>query len=181
MGCTGWPRREGRDCFGEPGDPWSTSPGRTAVELTANRRLLRLPVVGIIRDFPTARQPLFPGAQRHIRAFQDDTIDLFRLYLQPGARPRKCRSRIMSAWADSAACLSVQPRGAGVRQEADRQLVRAHLHTDLRGRDGGHSGHRQHAHGFHSDGRRELGRAARGGRLRALIRGTIWLEAIAIA
>jgi putative ABC transport system permease protein len=151
------------------------------VELTAPTGLLRLPVVGIIRDYSNQQGTIFLERSAYIRAFQDDTVDIFRLYLHPGAVAQDVRSRIME------------------RLGAHRRLF------VLFNREVLEYGRKITASWFGltyvqifvavmvailgivntltvsiSDRRRELGVLRAVGGLRAQIRGTIWLEAIAI-
>jgi putative ABC transport system permease protein len=65
------------------------------VELPTPTGMLRLPVAGTVRDLSNQMGTIFIERSVFIRYFQDDTVDLFRIYLQPGASQEEVRGRII--------------------------------------------------------------------------------------
>jgi putative ABC transport system permease protein len=64
------------------------------VALPAPTGILRRPVVGIIRDLSNQLGTVFIERKLYASAFQDDTIDIFRVYLKPGVSPEEARRNI---------------------------------------------------------------------------------------
>ena len=56
---------------------------------------LRLPVVGIIRDYSNQLGTLFLERKTYVRYYGDDTIDLFRVYVKTGASVEAVRREIL--------------------------------------------------------------------------------------
>src|SRR5260370_29317334 len=65
------------------------------VELATPTGMLRLPVVGTVRDLSNHMGSIFLDSTAYVRYFQDDTVDIFRVYLTPGASQEELRSRIV--------------------------------------------------------------------------------------
>jgi putative ABC transport system permease protein len=65
------------------------------LELNANSGLLRLPVVGIVRDFSNQLGSVYLDRTVYTRHYNDDTVDLFRVYLDPGASSTEVQERIL--------------------------------------------------------------------------------------
>ena len=65
------------------------------VELATPTGMLRLPVVGTIRDLSNQMGTIILERSLYIRYFQDDTVDVFRVYLKPGASQEEVRGRII--------------------------------------------------------------------------------------
>jgi putative ABC transport system permease protein len=151
------------------------------VDLPTPSGMLRLPIVGIIRDFSNQLGTIYLDRSVYVRYFLDDNVDIFRVYLEPGLAPQEARSRIVDR-------LGKQHRlfvllNADVRDYIDRlvnqwfgltyvQLLVAVLVAIL--------GIVNALTVSIADRRRELGVLRAVGGLRAQIRGTIWLEAVAI-
>ena len=57
--------------------------------------ILDLPVVGVVRDLSNQLGTVFIDRAAYARAFQDDSIDIFRVYLKPGASAENVRSQIV--------------------------------------------------------------------------------------
>jgi putative ABC transport system permease protein len=57
--------------------------------------ILDLPVVGILRDLSNQLGAVFLDRSVYMRAFQDDSVDIFRVYLKPGVAPEDARRRIV--------------------------------------------------------------------------------------
>jgi putative ABC transport system permease protein len=65
------------------------------MELPAPSGILRRPIVGVIRDLSNQLGTVFLDRKLYREAFQDDTIDIFRVYLKPGVPPEAARGRIV--------------------------------------------------------------------------------------
>jgi putative ABC transport system permease protein len=65
------------------------------MELPTLTGVLRRPVVGIIRDLSNQLGTVFLDRKLYASAFQDDTLDIFRIYLKPGIAPEEGRRRIV--------------------------------------------------------------------------------------
>ncbi len=65
------------------------------IELPAPTGILRLPVVGIIRDLSNQLGTMFIDRKLYVRAFQDDSVDVFRVYLRPGVTGEDGRRAII--------------------------------------------------------------------------------------
>jgi len=151
------------------------------VELNALAGPLRLPVVGIIRDYSNQQGTIFVERSVYIRAFEDDSVDIFRIYLQPGASAQEVRSHIMERLGSHRRLFVLFNREVseyGKKLTASWfgltyvQIFVAVIVAIL--------GIVNTLTVSISDRRRELGVLRAVGGLRAQIRGTIWLEAIAI-
>jgi putative ABC transport system permease protein len=65
------------------------------LELATPRGLLRLPVVGILRDYSDQQGTVFLDRGVYLRYWNDDTADIFRIYLQPGASAEEVKRAIL--------------------------------------------------------------------------------------
>jgi putative ABC transport system permease protein len=68
------------------------------LEIPAPRGTLRLPVVGIVRDFSDQQGSLLVSRDVFIHYWNDDAVNIFRIYLKPGARESEVRQRILDAY-----------------------------------------------------------------------------------
>jgi len=151
------------------------------LELNAPAGTLRLPVVGIIRDYSNQLGTMFLERKTYVRYYQDDNVDLFRVYLKGGASVDQVRRQIVDRLGpgrrlfvllnqevrDYAINVTNQWFGMTYLQVFVAVLVAIlgiinTLTVSI------------------SDRRRELGVLRAVGGLRAQIRHTIWLEAAAI-
>jgi putative ABC transport system permease protein len=64
-------------------------------ELAAPSETLRLPVVGVIRDLSNQLGTLFIDRKVFVRAFSDDSVDVFRVYAKPGVGGEELRRAIV--------------------------------------------------------------------------------------
>lgn len=151
------------------------------VELTTPTGLLRLPVAGIIRDYSNQQGTIFLERSVYVRAFQDDSVDIFRIYLQPGASAQGVRGRIIERLGGHSRLFVLFNREVheyGKKLTASWfgltyvQIFVAVMVAIL--------GIVNTLTVSISDRRRELGVLRAVGGLRAQIRGTIWLEAVAV-
>jgi putative ABC transport system permease protein len=60
--------------------------------------LLRLPVVGIVRDYSDQQGSLLISRGLYTRYWRDDTVNLFRIYLKPGANEAQVRQAILDKY-----------------------------------------------------------------------------------
>ena len=151
------------------------------VELATPTGILRLPVVGTVRDLSNQMGAIFLERSAYIRYFQDDTVDLFRVYLTPGASQEEMRSRIIARLGTNRRMFVMLNRDvrAYIAKVMDQwfgltyvQVIVAMLVAVL--------GIVNTLTVSISDRRRELGVLRAVGGLRAQIRGTVWMEAAAI-
>lgn len=68
------------------------------LEVPAPAGVLRLPVVGIVRDFSDQQGSLLIARQIFIEYWNDDTVNIFRVYLKPGAAEAAVRQRILDTY-----------------------------------------------------------------------------------
>ena len=136
------------------------------LEIAAPAGVLRLPIAGIVQDFSNQLGTIFIERALYRRLWKDDAVDVFRVYMAPGAVAADVRSRILDGFFERAAPVrTLEQRSAQLRVEGNRPMVWHDLLTTVRGGAGGHSGHREHADGFDYRPAAGTGRAARGGRI----------------
>jgi putative ABC transport system permease protein len=70
------------------------------LDIPAPAGTLRLPVVGIVRDFSDQQGSLLVARDLFIRYWNDDTVNIFRLYLKPGASESAVRQRILNTYGE---------------------------------------------------------------------------------
>jgi putative ABC transport system permease protein len=68
------------------------------LEIPSPSGILRLPVVGIMRDFSDQQGSLVVDRSVFVRAWNDDTVNVFRIYLKPGAVEAQVRQRILDTF-----------------------------------------------------------------------------------
>ena len=151
------------------------------LELDAPAGTLHLPVAGIIRDYSNQLGTIFLERKTYVRYYQDDTVDLFRVYLKRGAAVDQVRRQILDRLGPGRRLFVLLNRE--VREYAINvtnqwfsmtylQIFVAVLVAIL--------GIVNTLIVSISDRRRELGVLRAVGGLRAQIRRTVWMEAIAI-
>jgi len=152
------------------------------VDLSTPRGILRLPVAGIVTDYSDQQGSILIDRNLYRRYWNDDTVNVFRLYLAPGASEADVRRRILERFAGERR-LFVLTNGE-VRKYILRltdqyfgityvQIAVAVLVAVL--------GIVNTLTVSITDRRRELGVLQAIGGLRNQVRHTIWLEALAIA
>jgi putative ABC transport system permease protein len=151
------------------------------LELATPTGMLRLPVVGTVRDLSNQMGSIFLESSAYVRYFQDDTVDVFRVYLTPGASQEEVRSRIIAGLGTGRRMFVMLNRDvrAYIAKVMDQwfgltyiQVIVAMLVAIL--------GIINTLTVSISDRRRELGVLRAVGGLRNQIRGTVWMEAAAI-
>jgi putative ABC transport system permease protein len=151
------------------------------VTIPATAEILHLPVVGIIRDLSNQMGTMVIDRAVYIRAFQDDTVDVFRVYLNRGAAPDTVRSGIVDRVGKQRHLFVLSNHE--IREYIGKimnqwfgltylQVIVAMLVAIL--------GIVNTLTVSISDRRRELGVLRAVGGLRNQIRGTVWMEAAAI-
>jgi putative ABC transport system permease protein len=151
------------------------------LEVPAPGGVLRLPIVGIIKDFSNQSGTIFIDRALYRRLWKDDAVDVFRIYLTPGADGAAVRARILDQFSHERRLFVLS--NAAVRSYVFKvtdqwfgmtylQLFVAVLVAIL--------GIVNTLTVSITDRRRELGVLRAVGGLRNQIRHTIWLEAIAI-
>ena len=151
------------------------------VEIPATGETLRLPIVGIIRDLSNQMGSIILDRRVYIRAFQDDSVDVYRVYLHPGAALGDVRGRILDRLGRQRHMFVLSNReirayiGTVMNQWFGLtylQVIVAMLVAIL--------GIVNTLTVSISDRRRELGVLRAVGGLRNQVRGTVWMEAAAI-
>jgi putative ABC transport system permease protein len=143
--------------------------------------VLRLPVVGIILDFSDQKGSLFMDRSLYIQHWHDDSVNVFRLYLDKGADPATVKTAILTKLGDRTRLFVIQNRElrAYILNIANQwfgiaylQIAVAVLVAIL--------GIVNTLTVSISDRRRELGIVQAIGGLRAQVRRMIWVEAVLI-
>jgi putative ABC transport system permease protein len=68
------------------------------LEIPAPAATLRLPVVGIVRDFSDQQGSVLIARDMFSLYWHDDSVNIFRIYLKPGAVEADVRKRILDAY-----------------------------------------------------------------------------------
>jgi len=151
------------------------------VEIPATAETIRLPVVGVIRDLSNQMGTIILDRSVYIRAFSDDTVDVFRVYLNPGMKTEDARSAIVERVGSRRHMFVLSNREIRdyIGKVMDQwfgltylQVIVAMLVAIL--------GIVNTLTVSITDRRRELGVLRAVGGLRNQIRGTVWMEAAAI-
>ncbi len=68
------------------------------LDIPAPEGVLRIPIVGITRDFSDQQGSLFLSREVFKKYWHDDSVNVFRIYLRPGANAAAVRKRILDAY-----------------------------------------------------------------------------------
>jgi len=68
------------------------------LEIPAPAGVLKIPVSGIVRDFSDQQGSLLLSRDVFIRYWNDDSVNVFRIYLKQGASPSDVRQKILDAF-----------------------------------------------------------------------------------
>src|SRR5207253_2190223 len=69
------------------------------LEVPAPNGVLRLPLVGIVVDYSDQQGTILMDRSLFVRYWNDDTVNIFRLYVTPGAHVSDVRQRILETFA----------------------------------------------------------------------------------
>ena len=151
------------------------------LEIPAPNGLIRLPIVGIVIDYSDQQGTIMMDRSLFVRYWSDDSVNVIRVYLQPGAQVADVRQRIIEKYAGQrqvfvltnhelkSYILKVTDQWFGLTSV---QIAVAVLVAIL--------GIVNTLTVSITDRRRELGVLQAVGGLRGQIRRTIWLEALSI-
>lgn len=151
------------------------------LEIPTPNGLLRLPIVGIIRDYSDTQGSIIMDTATFTHWWNDDTVDVFRVYLKPGVRPEDVRQAILEKFAGKhrvfvmtnvdlrSYVLKITDQWFGMTYV---QIAVAILVAVL--------GIVNTLTVSITDRKRELGVLQAVGALRHQIRGTVWMEALGI-
>ncbi|HEY4363292.1 MAG TPA: FtsX-like permease family protein [Bryobacteraceae bacterium] len=151
------------------------------LEIPAPHETLRLPVAGVVRDYSDQQGTIVLSRDVFVRAWNDDSANVFRLYLKPGAVEADVRRAILNAYGSQQRLfvLTNQEVRKYITQLTDQwfgltyvQIAVAVLVAVL--------GIVNALTVSITDRRRELGVLQAVGGLRMQVRRTIWMEAVAI-
>jgi len=150
------------------------------VKLKTPGGLLDLPVAGVIADWSDQQGALFVDRSVFIREWHDDRVNVFRLYLEPGATVPEVKARILDRFAGTRLFVLTNAEVRGyIFRLTDQwmgltysQIAVAVLVAIL--------GIVNTLTVSTIDRRRELGVLQAVGGLRTQVRHTIWMEALAI-
>jgi putative ABC transport system permease protein len=152
------------------------------LELPAPNGVLRLPVVGIVVDYSDQQGTILMDRSVFLKYWHDDTVNMFRVYLKPGAEVPEVRQRMLGQYAGrrqvfvltngevKGYILKVADQWFGL---SSLQIAVAVLVAIL--------GIVNTLTVSITDRRRELGVLKAVGGLRGQIRRTIWIEALSIS
>ena len=152
------------------------------LELAAPYGTMQLPIVGVIVDYTDQQGAVFMDRAVYVKYWRDDSVNDFRVFVTPGARPDEVRQRILDRYAGKRQVfvLTSEASRSYVIRIADQwfrlmnvQVAVAVFVAIL--------GIVNTLTVSITDRRRELGVLQAVGALRGQIRRTIWLEAIAVA
>jgi putative ABC transport system permease protein len=153
-----------------------------SIELATPTGSLRLPIAGVVPDWSDQTGAVFLDRRLYARRWNDDTVNVFRIYLDHGATPEGVRQAILERFASSRRLFVLTNRDvrAYITRLTDQwlglaysQIAVAVLVAVL--------GIVNTLTVSIIDRRRELGVLRAVGALRTQVRHTIWMEALAIA
>jgi putative ABC transport system permease protein len=151
------------------------------LDIPAPAGTLRLPIVGIVRDFSDQQGSLLMDRDVYVRNWNDDSVNLFRVYLKPGADETRVRQSILDTYGGRQRLFVLTNRDVRdfITRITDQwfgltyvQIAVAVLVAIL--------GIVNALTVSITDRRRELGVLRAVGGMRNQIRHTVWMEAVAI-
>jgi len=151
------------------------------LELPSPGGIIRLPIVGIVVDYSDQQGTILMDRSVFIRYWNDDSVNVFRVYIAPGARMQDVRQRIIERFAgkQQVFVLTNQDLKGYILRVTDQwfgltsvQIAVAVLVAIL--------GIVNSLTVSITDRRRELGVLRAVGGLHSQIRRTIWIEALSI-
>jgi putative ABC transport system permease protein len=151
------------------------------VKLATPTGEVRLPVVGVIRDYSNQTGTIFIERDLYVRRWQDPGVDIFRIYLQPGASAAAVKARIETRFASARRLFVLLNEEVKryINRITDQWFALTYIQTIVAVLVAV-LGIVNTLTVSIADRRREFGVLRAVGGLRAQIRGTVWMEAIAI-
>ncbi|MSV30670.1 MAG: FtsX-like permease family protein, partial [Bryobacterales bacterium] len=152
------------------------------VEIAAPGGALRLPVVGILRDFSDQQGTVFIDRSIYLKYWNDSTVDIFRIYLSKGTSAEVVKRRIQERFAGERrlfVLLNTEIKDYVLRL-TDQWFAMTHVQTAVAVLVA-ILGIVNTLTVSISDRRREIGVLRAVGALSAQVRRTIWMEALAVA
>jgi putative ABC transport system permease protein len=152
------------------------------IELRVPTGTIRLPLAGVVREYTDQQGSLMIDLSLYRRLWSDDSVDFFRVYLRPGADPAQVREGILQRFSGERRLFvlssgEVRDYVSGLAEQwfsvTWLQISVAILVAIL--------GIVNSLTVTIADRRRELGVLQAVGGLRRQVRGTIWMEAAAVA
>jgi putative ABC transport system permease protein len=142
---------------------------------------LRLPIVGVVREYSNQLGSIFLERKAYVHYFQDDTVDIFRVYLKRGASAIDVRAAIVERLGKQRRLFVLLNREVRdyVLKLTDQWLGMTYLQVIVAVMVAV-LGIVNTLTVSIADRRRELGVLRAVGGLRAQIRGAVWLESAAI-
>jgi putative ABC transport system permease protein len=152
-----------------------------SLDLPTPSGTLKLPVVGVIRDMSNQLGAVFLDRRVFTRWFRDDSVDIFRVYVKGGVKPEEVRREIIDHFGDRRRMFVLLNRDvrAYVERVTNQWFGLTYLQV-LVAVAVAVLGIVNTLTVSISDRRRELGVLRAVGGLRAQIRGTVWMEALAM-
>ena len=151
------------------------------LELPTVSGILRLPVVGIVRDFSSQQGAIFLDRSVYLRYWKDPTFDSFRVYLKPGMPATEVKSRVLERFSQQRRLFVFlnQELRSYILRLADQWFGMTYIQLAL-ALVVGVLGIANTLTVSIADRRRELGILRAVGGFRRVVRRAIWMEAVAI-
>jgi putative ABC transport system permease protein len=151
------------------------------LEIPTPTKPLRLPVVGVVRDYSNQLGSIFLERKTYVRYFEDDTVDIYRVYLKRGVSATDVRAAIVGRLGNERRLFVLLNRDVRnyVLNVTNQWLGMTYLQVMV-AVVVAVLGIVNTLTVSIADRRRELGVLRAVGGLRAQIRGAVWLEAAAI-
>ena len=118
------------------------------LEIPSPAGIVRLPIVGIIRDYTNQSGTIFIDYSVYLRNWNDPAVDMFRVYLKPGIDAESVKERILERFAGQRRLfvfLNAEVR-ARIMKNTEMWLGLTYMPVAIRHSRGG-SWHRQYAIG----------------------------------
>ncbi len=152
------------------------------VEIASPGGVLRLPVVGVLRDFSDQLGTIFIDTSVYLKYWNDDTVDIFRVYLKKSASAEIVKGRIQERFAGERrlfVLMNTEIKDYVIRL-TDQWFAMTHVQTAVAVLVA-ILGIVNTLTVSIGDRRREIGVLRAVGALNAQVRHTIWMEALAVA
>ena len=153
----------------------------SVVELPTASTVLKLPVVGIVRDFSDQQGAIFLDRSVYLRYWKDSAADSFRVYLKPGAEAAAVKAKILEKFSQQRRLFVFlnQELKSYILGLANQWFSMTYIQLAL-ALVVGMLGIANSLTVSIADRRRELGILRAVGGFPAVVRRAIWMEAVAI-